>query len=339
MVSARDVPPIRDRGGRGGALTRRTVAAWWLLSASACEQEDDTAPVVQILWPAHGAGFALGEQVDLLVLATDADEPDASALVLDWLGLPPGKEAPRRPTAEGQAYVTVASAFPLTVDLTVAVTDPEGASDSAAVTFGFLKGSTPPAPTDEDYDGYTSDVDCDDRNPFVNPTGVEVCNGLDDNCSGAIDEGLTSYWYPDNDRDGWGNDSVYVIGCDLAPEYATQGWDCDDDDPGVNPTAHDICDGIDVDCGGYLYGPGPLYHFQQYLDADHDGFGNEYEREDDCDDVNDTYVYWNPYCPFCEDDPPFDCDDSNPGVNPSADELCGNGIDDDCEAGDAVCFQ
>ncbi len=33
-------------------------------------------------------------------------------------------------------------------------------------------------------------TDCDDTRPTINPAGVEVCNGLDDDCDGTLDEGL-----------------------------------------------------------------------------------------------------------------------------------------------------
>merc|ERR1712188_188470 len=31
--------------------------------------------------------------------------------------------------------------------------------------------------------------DCDDTNALVNPDQVELCNGIDDNCNGVVDEG------------------------------------------------------------------------------------------------------------------------------------------------------
>lgn len=42
---------------------------------------------------------------------------------------------------------------------------------------------------DADQDGYPASEECDDDNAGVYPGAVEVCNGIDDNCDGAIDEG------------------------------------------------------------------------------------------------------------------------------------------------------
>jgi len=46
-------------------------------------------------------------------------------------------------------------------------------------------------PVDADGDGFESDEDCDDSDPFVNPDGIEICNGVDDDCDEEEDEGCT----------------------------------------------------------------------------------------------------------------------------------------------------
>jgi hypothetical protein len=48
-----------------------------------------------------------------------------------------------------------------------------------------------PAPVDADGDGVTIEKDCDDSDPAVLPGATEICNEKDDNCDGAIDEGLS----------------------------------------------------------------------------------------------------------------------------------------------------
>uniref|UniRef100_UPI00359418F9 putative metal-binding motif-containing protein n=1 Tax=Thiocapsa sp. TaxID=2024551 RepID=UPI00359418F9 len=57
----------------------------------------------------------------------------------------------------------------------------------------------PPPCADTDDDGAVECVggcdpggascDCDDGNPAVNPDATELCNAVDDNCDGAIDDG------------------------------------------------------------------------------------------------------------------------------------------------------
>ena len=85
--------------------------------------------------------------------------------------------------------------------------------------------------TDNDLDGYTSDIDCDDSRPAVHPGAPEVCNGLDDDCNGRIDDGLpTSTFYLDGDHDGFGG-SVSVQACGPPPGYLANNGDCNDFDP------------------------------------------------------------------------------------------------------------
>lgn len=70
---------------------------------------------------------------------------------------------------------------------------------------------------DEDGDGFGSEIqvtscevpdegtwveapgDCDDADPARSPLAVERCNGLDDDCNGAIDEVGGTRWYRDRD--------------------------------------------------------------------------------------------------------------------------------------------
>ena len=83
---------------------------------------------------------------------------------------------------------------------------------------------------DNDQDGYTSDVDCNDANPAVHPGATEVCNGIDDNCNGLVDDGLQIFpFYLDADGDGYGNSTVIAQRCGpILPGYVATGGDCDD---------------------------------------------------------------------------------------------------------------
>jgi len=106
---------------------------------------------------------------------------------------------------------------------------------------------------DSDGDTHNESMDCDDTNPAVHPDAAEVCNGTDDDCDGAIDEGLPVYtsWF-DGDGDGYGDpDAPKVETCDEQARVVLAA-DCDDADPGIHAFAAENCsNGVDDDCDGW----------------------------------------------------------------------------------------
>ncbi|QDG50061.1 hypothetical protein FIV42_04710 [Persicimonas caeni] len=122
---------------------------------------------------------------------------------------------------------------------------------------------------DNDLDGVSQCNDCDDTNGGVYPGATETCNGIDDDCDGAIDEDF------DADGDGYAT-------CSDDPLIR----DCDDSNANVNPGMDEDCgandqgNGIDDDCDGYVdEGCNPC----TTTDADNDGYS---ECDGDCDDSN-----------------------------------------------------
>ena len=79
-------------------------------------------------------------------------------------------------------------------------------------------------------DGYAPyDNDCDEDNPDVNPGADEVCDDLDNDCNGLVDDSATEgeWYYPDEDDDGIGVEGEKVLSC----SGAVITGDCDDTDP------------------------------------------------------------------------------------------------------------
>jgi len=177
---------------------------------------------------------------------------------------------------------------------------------------------------DGDGDGYARDDcggdDCDDNDADVNPAADEVCDLVDNDCDGTVDEGDAldaQTWYEDNDGDGYGNILETWIACFPPPDYVDNGDDCDDDSDLTYPGAPEACDGLDNDCDGEV--DEEIAQLEWYPDNDGDGFGDANVAPIlDCqliaDHVNNDY----------------DCDDSLAAINPTADEYC-DGVDNDCD--------
>ncbi len=171
---------------------------------------------------------------------------------------------------------------------------------------------------DADGDGWWAGSDCDDSNGSIFPGATEVCDGVDNDCDGDTDEGLSVTYYTDADGDGFGLDGTEITGtCDQPPGTATQGGDCDDADDTVFPGAPELCDGIDNDCNGETDdNAGTLY----YTDADGDGYGDDATGQFSCTPIPGTVTLGG------------DCNDANDAINPGAADPC-DAIDQDCSGG------
>ncbi len=176
--------------------------------------------------------------------------------------------------------------------------------------------------TDADGDGYQDEAyggdDCDDSDADVHPGAEEVCNDIDDDCSGSADDELVAAWYPDDDGDEWGDDGGVLNTCDPESGWVEQGGDCDDGDSDVNPGADELCNGVDDDCDDETDEGDATDATIWYLDSDGDGFGDMSESTSAC------------IAPSDHVDNGDDCDDTEEDINPDASEYC-NGIDDDCD--------
>ena len=93
--------------------------------------------------------------------------------------------------------------------------------------------------------------DCDDMDNTIYPGATEICDGLDNNCDGQVDEGLTFLnYYFDGDGDGFGIGNP-TVSCEPIAGYATQNGDCDDSNNMAYPGAPDTeGNGIDENCDG-----------------------------------------------------------------------------------------
>jgi hypothetical protein len=164
---------------------------------------------------------------------------------------------------------------------------------------------------DSDADGDTFDnaVDCNDLNAGINPAAKEVCNNMDDDCDGSIDEdaGDCIIFYKDADSDNYGDPDSSKCLCASDSLYKVlNASDCDDSDKNINPQAQDLCDGVDNNCNGFVDEGYPMK-----------GFACDGSDADLCKDG-----LW-----VCKSDHMgLECnDDSN-----SVAELC-NDYDDDCD--------
>ena len=199
---------------------------------------------------------------------------------------------------------------------------------------------------DDDNDGVIDELDCNPTEKLAYPEAPEVCDGVDNDCDGVVDnafpdldgDGVADCVDPDDDGD------LVPDGSDICPftpdplqlDYDQDGLgdECDGDDDGdgdydladcepLNPLVHknavELCNGKDDNCNNKVDEEGAAGCIPVFPDTDEDGFGKE--DGDKC---------------LCGMSPPYisffggDCDDDNELVNPAVLEIC-NGLDDDCD--------
>ena len=160
-------------------------------------------------------------------------------------------------------------------------------------------------------------TDCDDGNASVSPLAVELCDGVDNDCSGTADDGAVNavLLYADGDDDGWGAGAA-TLTCP-GPGLVDANGDCDDSDPDVSPGRPEMCDGGDNDCDGITDEDDAVDTETWYADFDGDGYGTAAWPRQAC------------TAPAGYARHGDDCDDLHPTVHPEADEVC-DGLDNDC---------
>jgi hypothetical protein len=129
---------------------------------------------------------------------------------------------------------------------------PDGDGDGAGADEGVVVACVAPAGS------VPSSGDCDDAAPEVGPSALEVCNTIDDDCDGSIDDADPSrdpasatVWYPDVDGDGFGDPSAPLAACVAPAGYGVDDQDCDDAHAAAFPGGEELPDdGVDGDCDG-----------------------------------------------------------------------------------------
>lgn len=181
--------------------------------------------------------------------------------------------------------------------------------------------------TDEDGDGYGVDGSETVLACSGDTTLAGDCDDTDDSLSPE------TIWYGDFDEDGYGAEARSYTGCEAPDDgesWLREALDCDDTDARINPDATEVCDARDNDCDGAIDDADDdletATQIDVFVDDDGDGYGAEGSAAE---------AACAPTAGWSATDD--DCDDDDVFVNPGVDEVCNDGIDNDCDGGAGPC--
>jgi hypothetical protein len=185
--------------------------------------------------------------------------------------------------------------------------------------------------------------DCNDTNPAAHPGAADICDGIDNNCNGLVDEnlgqttcglgacartvancvaGVPQVCVPgspspevcdglDNDCDGPADDD------DADQDGSTICSDCNDSVASIHPGATEVCNNVDDNCNG------PIDEDADGIDSDGDGVHNA------CDNCR---FASNPAQQDADQDAVGDsCDNCRNAPNPAQAETDGDQLGDACD--------
>ena len=176
-----------------------------------------------------------------------------------------------------------------------------------------------------------------DRYPDVDADGYGDPAGRADGCAtdpGTVGNGddcddtdatvsPETLWYADTDGDGYGDPTAAVAQCEAPALHTRDDHDCNDRDPAVHPGVDEVCNGEDDDCDTLVDDDDPSLDLDTttpfYPDLDTDGYGDATAAVSMCVSPSDHVATAG------------DCDDTDDRLHPGQLDVCGDGLDNDCD--------